>query len=68
MDIVGSDAVEADDTVVEYNGFKCIIDPKSLLYLFGMTLDYNDDLIGGGFKFFNPNAKDTCGCGSSFGV
>mmetsp|Transcript_9581 Transcript_9581/g.13386 ORF Transcript_9581/g.13386 Transcript_9581/m.13386 type:complete len:197 (+) Transcript_9581:26-616(+) len=68
MEIVPGDEIEKDDTVVQYNGFMCVIDPKSLLYLFGMTLDYSDELIGGGFKFFNPNAKDTCGCGSSFGV
>jgi len=47
---------------------KMVIDPKSLMYLFGMQLDYSDELIGGGFKFNNPNAETSCGCGKSFGV
>ena len=45
-----------------------VCDPKSLLYLFGMELDYSNELIGGGFKFSNPNADSTCGCGKSFSV
>ena len=43
-----------------------VCDPKSLLFLFGMQLDYSDALIGGGFSFQNPNASQTCGCGKSF--
>jgi len=43
-----------------------VCDPKSLLYLFGLQLDYSDELIGGGFQFANPNADDSCGCGKSF--
>jgi hypothetical protein len=43
-----------------------VCDPKSLLFLFGMQLDYSDALIGGGFSFKNPNATKTCGCGKSF--
>lgn len=54
--------------VMEYDGFKLVCDPKSLLYLFGMKLDYSNELVGGGFKFQNPNADSTCGCGKSFGV
>eukprot|EP00953_Heterococcus_sp_UTEX-ZZ885_P019608 10951-Heterococcus_DN1.PRE.2 len=49
-------------------GFKCAIDPKSVLYLYGLQLDYSDALIGGGFQFQNPNAESACGCGKSFGV
>eukprot|EP00070_Physeter_catodon_P036452 XP_028343346.1 iron-sulfur assembly protein 1-like [Physeter catodon] len=45
-----------------------VVDPKSLLYVIGTVLDYNDDLIGGGFKVSNPNAARSCGCGMSFGV
>jgi len=45
-----------------------VVDPKSMLYLFGLVLDYKDALIGGGFQFFNPSAETTCGCGKSFGV
>ncbi|XP_021275006.1 iron-sulfur assembly protein IscA, chloroplastic [Herrania umbratica] len=55
-----------DDSIIEYNGFTIICDPKSLLFLFGMQLDYSDALIGGGFSFKNPNATQTCGCGKSF--
>lgn len=55
-----------DDSVVEYDGFVIVCDPKSLLFLFGMQLDYSDALIGGGFSFKNPNATQTCGCGKSF--
>lgn len=46
--------------------FATVCDPKSLLFLYGMQLDYNDALIGGGFSFKNPNATQTCGCGKSF--
>ncbi|GAB5361888.1 hypothetical protein AAMO2058_000751600 [Amorphochlora amoebiformis] len=68
MEMIEPGAISEDDTVVAYDGFNCVIDPSSMLYLFGMTLDFSNELIGGGFKFFNPNAKDTCGCGSSFGA
>ncbi|CAI0554773.1 unnamed protein product [Linum tenue] len=55
-----------DDSVMEYDGFVIVCDPKSLLFIFGMQLDYSDALIGGGFSFKNPNATQTCGCGKSF--
>ncbi|KAK0606912.1 hypothetical protein LWI29_006151 [Acer saccharum] len=55
-----------DDSVIEYKGFVIVCDPKSLLFVFGMQLDYSDALIGGGFSFKNPNATQTCGCGKSF--
>ncbi|GMN33419.1 hypothetical protein TIFTF001_004149 [Ficus carica] len=55
-----------NDSIIEYNGFVIVCDPKSLLFLFGMQLDYSDALIGGGFSFKNPNATQTCGCGKSF--
>jgi iron-sulfur cluster assembly protein len=57
-----------DDEIFDYDGFKIVCDPKSLLYLYGLMLDYSDALIGGGFQFTNPNASQTCGCGKSFGV
>lgn len=56
------------DHVFEGNGVRLFVDPKSLLYLAGTHLDYTDGLNGSGFKFENPNATKTCGCGSSFGV
>ncbi|KAL5703558.1 hypothetical protein ACHQM5_022092 [Ranunculus cassubicifolius] len=55
-----------DDSVMEYNGFVIVCDPKSLLFVYGMQLDFSDALIGGGFAFKNPNATQTCGCGKSF--
>ncbi len=45
-----------------------VCDPKSLIYLEGMTIDYQDLLVGGGFQFKNPNASGSCGCGTSFAV
>ncbi len=55
-----------NDTVAESNGIKIVIDPISARYLAGSVIDYTDNLVGGGFTFQNPNAKNTCGCGSSF--
>jgi iron-sulfur cluster assembly protein len=49
-------------------GSKVFVDKKSLLYLNGTVLDYDGNLLGKGFIFSNPNAKSTCGCGSSFGT
>jgi len=70
MDFSTEEEIEEDDQVDEYpdEGIKCVVDTKSMLYLYGLELDYSDELIGGGFKFFNPNAEDSCGCGSSFAV
>ncbi len=56
------------DKVFEDHGVKIIIDHQSLLYLVGMTLDFEGGLNGAGFIFSNPNATKTCGCGSSFAV
>ena len=50
------------------SSIKIVCDPKSLLFLFGLQLDYSDALIGGGFSFQNPNAEGSCGCGKSFNV
>lgn len=70
MDFSAVEDIQEDDEVDDYaaEGVQCVVDSKSLLYLYGLELDYSDELIGGGFKFFNPNAEDSCGCGSSFGV
>ena len=56
----------ADDTVVEFGGLKVFIDPASAPMLSGVTIDFLDGLEGSGFKFENPNATNSCGCGSSF--
>lgn len=61
MDFEQAGNVTEDDHILRYEGFKLVIDPKSLLYLFGMHMDYSDALIGGGFQFQNPNAADSCG-------
>jgi iron-sulfur cluster assembly accessory protein len=57
---------KADDIVFEQDGVKLFLDPMSSMYLQGVTVDYVVGLQGAGFKFDNPNAKTTCGCGSSF--
>ena len=54
------------DRVFESNGVKLFIDPISIRYLTGAEVDFVDNLTGGGFPIKNPNAKSTCGCGSSF--
>ena len=59
---------KGQDKTFEVKGVKIVIDPKSLLYLMGMTLDFDGGLNGKGFVFSNPNAKKSCGCGFSFGV
>ncbi|MBE9154568.1 iron-sulfur cluster assembly accessory protein [Cyanobium sp. LEGE 06113] len=73
MDFIGPDAISPDDEIYTYEpagapSFQVVCDPKSLLYIYGMQLDFSSALIGGGFNFTNPNASQTCGCGSSFAV
>lgn len=63
MDFIPDVEVTEEDHIETYGDIKCVVDPKSLLYLYGMELDYSDELIGGGFKFSNPNAESNCGCG-----
>jgi|SRR5690606_12117619 len=63
-------ALEAEarpyDHVLEEGGVKVFIDPTSMMYLTGATIDYVDSLMGGGFSIENPNAVSSCGCGHSF--
>ena len=54
------------DHVFDYDGVKVFVDPKSMVFLDGMTLDWKDSLIQSGFVFENPHAKRSCGCGTSF--
>nr|YP_009027501.1 hypothetical chloroplast protein 114 [Neoporphyra perforata]AGV01084.1 hypothetical chloroplast protein 114 [Neoporphyra perforata]AHB34995.1 hypothetical chloroplast protein 114 [Neoporphyra perforata]AHB35204.1 hypothetical chloroplast protein 114 [Neoporphyra perforata]AIA19366.1 hypothetical protein [Neoporphyra perforata]AIA19575.1 hypothetical protein [Neoporphyra perforata] len=54
------------DEKLKLDAFSIVCDPKSLLYLYGLSLDFSSELIGGGFQFSNPNANQTCGCGKSF--
>ncbi|MBW4680527.1 MAG: iron-sulfur cluster assembly accessory protein [Microcoleus vaginatus WJT46-NPBG5] len=66
MDFEDLSNVREDDEVFDYDGFKVVSDRRSLLYLYGLVLDYSNAMIGGGFQFTNPNANQTCGCGKSF--
>ena len=63
-------ALEAEarpyDHVIQHDGVKIFIDPTSMMYLEGATVDYEDNLMGGGFRIDNPNAVSSCGCGHSF--
>ena len=54
------------DILVESSGMSVLVDSKTALYLRGTPLDFSDNLVGGGFKFMNPNAKASCSCGESF--
>ncbi len=54
------------DRVFQFDDVRVFVDPKSFIYLHGMTLDYEESLMQQGFVFRNPNATKTCGCGSSF--
>jgi iron-sulfur cluster assembly protein len=56
------------DTIIEHEGFNVFMDAKSMIYLKGMQLDFQDGLQGKGFVFVNPNATSTCGCGESFSI
>ena len=62
------DSVGESDTSVEAGPVRVIVDEKSALYLVGTTLDFVDTLQESGFKMLNPNARNTCGCGESFGA
>ena len=56
------------DIYVESSGARLLVDSKSALYLKGTELDYSAEMVGGGFKFSNPNARSSCSCGESFSV
>ncbi|NEQ46065.1 MAG: iron-sulfur cluster assembly accessory protein [Leptolyngbya sp. SIOISBB] len=68
MDFEDPSNINEHDEVYDYDGFQVVCDRKSLIYLYGLLLDYSNALIGGGFQFTNPNAAQTCGCGTSFGT
>ncbi|CAL9238127.1 unnamed protein product [Arabidopsis halleri] len=57
MDFENKGNARPDDSAIEYGGFTIVCDPESMLFLFGLQLDYSDALIGGGFSFKNPNAS-----------
>ena len=56
----------SNDNVLKFDDVAVFVDPKSMIFLNGMTLDWKDSLIHSGFVFENPNAKKSCGCGTSF--
>ena len=62
------DAPGEMDQVIESNGVRVFVDAKSSLYLSGVTLEFEDGLMGAGFQVVNPNARTTCGCGESFSI
>ena len=62
------DQIGEVDQLSELDGIKVVCDPKSFLYLNGTQIDFEDNLMGRGFKFGNPNAAKSCGCGESFSV
>jgi len=57
---------EEDDTVINQDGVRVVVDPMSAMYLRGSEIDFVDALMGGGFALRNPNAVSSCGCGQSF--
>jgi len=56
------------DRIFTFDGVRVFVDPKSFVYLNGMTLDYEETLMRQGFNFINPNSARSCGCGTSFSV
>ena len=62
------DEIQPEDQVFEQDGVKVFIDPKSMVYLDGTQVDFAKEGLQEGFKFENPNAKESCGCGESFHV
>lgn len=66
--VLGFDAPKADDMLFNFEGIPCCMEPPHQLYLYGMTIDWQGGLNSRGFTFTNPNASNTCGCGTSFSV
>ena len=62
------DAPADDDHVIEVDGFRVLVDPRSAPIVQGSTLDFHDALLGGGLKMINPQAKHECACGESFSI
>jgi iron-sulfur cluster assembly protein len=68
LDLVEDEEGRETDKTIEENGLKLFVDKKSYVFLAGTVLEYQGGLNGKGFVFNNPNAKTTCGCGTSFSV
>lgn len=65
---LGFDIKTDEDQIIESQGLEIVVDPKHMMYLNGIEIDYPDGLDARGFTFNNPNASESCGCGSSFAV
>lgn len=65
---LGLDHKTDEDRIIESQGLEVLIDPRHMMYLEGITIDYPDGLDARGFTFDNPNASESCGCGSSFAI
>ena len=60
--------INAEDAVYNCGDIQIVVNSQALIYVDGLTIDYSEDLMGGGFRFTNPNAAQHCGCGNSFSV
>lgn len=67
-DLGFDEAIRQGDCILECEGLSVVIAPSSLNYILNLKIDYSEDLMGGGFRFHNPSAISTCGCGNSFAV
>lgn len=65
---LGLDHKTDDDKIIESQGIEILVDPRHMMYLEGISIDYPDGLNARGFTFDNPNASESCGCGSSFAI
>jgi len=65
-DLAFDQVVRVGDQIYDCSGIPVVVDAQSFNYISGLTLDYSEDLMGGGFRFHNPNATHSCGCGNSF--
>ena len=65
-DMTFDEAGKQGDQVYDCTGIRVVVDPQTLNYVSGLTIDYSEDLMGGGFRFYNPKAIASCGCGNSF--
>jgi iron-sulfur cluster assembly protein len=65
---ISGEAKDGDSVVLESGPIRVVATPESARYLDGLTIDYSDDLIGGGLRFTNANTQRTCGCGASFSL
>jgi len=63
-----ADEIDKLDEIIEFDGTNVIIDPTAVMFIIGSKMDYEETLMGAGFKFENPNEKARCGCGESFTV